>query len=352
MNEINMFESKNLQTRKKTIQKFEELPQLKEMTDEDYMKILSDTTLCNDLSKRTTLNKMKSAVAHVGVSSFHELLNSPHVYGPNILKITDLHKRKNMFVGILAFLNYSDIKRGDHKPVYNAWYRYFKIADKELQVFIESNQQSKRQKETYVSWEDVLDKRESLVYGSNDHLVLSMYSMIPPRRQLDYMNMRIYTKATINPEMDHNHLHMYSDKHDGPYMFVKHYKDAKHFKYPYFGDNIPIELIDILLENLKQHPRMYLFTKNGFTTNEPYEDSSNSQKFINRTLKRIFDGKAVTVGTLRHSFASYVNSKKGLTLGQRKRIAWEMGHSLIQNLEYVKNVSEDSIEDEYKIEVL
>lgn len=327
----------------------EELPEIREHSDGEYLNFIRENHSINDSSKDTTINKVLSAVTHTDSITIHELLSFPHEHGPKILEIRDLHKRKNMLVGILSIINFSGIK-SNHKPIFNAWYKYFKRASGDVKFFIESNQQSDRQKENHVSWEDVLAKRDSLPYGSNGHLILCLYSMIPPRRQLDYMNMRIYTNSKRVPKMDHNHLHVLSDKYGGPYMFIKDFKNSK-FMNPFFERTIPVELIFVLAANLKMHPRNYVLTKNGFTTNEPYDDSSNSQKYVNRLLRKLF-GKAVTVGTLRHSFAIYMNKKSGLTLGQKKKLAWQMGHSFIQNLEYAHNVSDDDRSDKYKISVM
>jgi len=54
------------------------------------------------------------------------------------------------------------------------------------------------------------------------------------------------------------------------------------------------------------------------------------------SLKKIFDdNQFVSVNSLRHSFASYLNSQRTLTLQQRENYAHQMGHSLMKNMEYV-----------------
>ena len=88
----------------------QELPKIPEYSDDEYLEFVINNHSIQESSKNTTINKVLSAVNHTKSSTIHNLLSDPHKNGPEVLKIAELHKRKNMFVGILSIMNYSGIK--------------------------------------------------------------------------------------------------------------------------------------------------------------------------------------------------------------------------------------------------
>lgn len=220
---------------------------------------------------------------------------------------------------ILAYLKHNNMKC-KHAKVYDAWLKAYNYLENEKRLRIKSNKPTPRQGQGLLDWQNnVIAVRDSLPYAEKEHLLLCVYSYIPPRRQQDYAELLI--------DVDQNDCNFLSLKEG--FCCFRNYKTAKSM-----GEariQMPPELIKVIKESVKRYPRKYLFQKRD---GQPYGDSF--QKFCNLTLKKIFmNNPYVSVNSLRHSFASYLNSNRTLTLQQREDYAHQMGHSLIKNMEYV-----------------
>ena len=72
----------------------------------------------------------------------------------------------------------------------------------EIDDVYKSGEASERQKKGYVDWASLIKKRDELAessYALNDHLLISMYSYIKPRRQ-DFNHLKTYEKLPEKPE--------------------------------------------------------------------------------------------------------------------------------------------------------
>lgn len=215
------------------------------------------------------------------------------------------------------------------------WLNHYREAANAIKLHEAQNLPTQRQAQADVPWPDIIKRRDELAAADpktqhgEAHLLLSMYTYIPPRRQLDYANMRVYTDraASIEPKRDHNWIQLEKNKAT---MYIHDYKTAKYYS-GYSQDNLPPPLIDIIRESLKVKPRDYLFAQADGT---PFKNANSFQKYSNRILKSIFNNQHVTVNTLRHSFSTYENTKPDVTIGQRQENAKAMGHSLVRNLQY------------------
>lgn len=218
---------------------------------------------------------------------------------------------------VLAYIKHANLKC-KYQDVYDRWLYAYNELEQKKKIRIKSNKPTPRQEKSLLHWEnDVIPTRDKLPYGSRDHLLLSMYTYIPPRRQQDYAVMH------INRDLGNNN---YCDIEQG-YCVFREYKTAKNM-----GEariELPKDLKNIIKSSLKQEPRYYLFTK---LDGSPYGEAF--QKQSNLSLKRIFKNNFVSVNALRHSYASYLNAQRTLTLHERETLAHQMGHSLMKNMEY------------------
>jgi uncharacterized protein with HEPN domain len=153
---------------------------------------------------------MSTLVKTVGSESIHELITNPEKYIPIIEStLTKNTTRKNAYLVILTYLRNSDNEQSmAFNGVQKQWYvKYATVRD--LIIFNENNNilTEKREKSKIV-WEDVIKLRDKLVYGSMDHLLLSMYTYIEPRRQADFHKMRIYDEEAVDPIGDHTFIHL------------------------------------------------------------------------------------------------------------------------------------------------
>jgi len=298
-------------------------------TNEYYIQQINDNPFIANNSKATYLSNIKTIMSKCKTYSIHSILMAPSTYGPMLIKPsanTSINTQHSHMTTILSFLKYSGLKFSN-KALFTEWYKEFDKIMKLVKHREDNNIPSEKQKRTFIEWSCIIKKRDEMQYGSIEHVLLSLYTYVPPRRQQDYTNLRIYTNPEQAPELSHNHFHTCSNKYKTAYMYLNEVKNVKSF----FNKEIPKELVNIINYSIQQDPRDYLFvqSRNGF----PFKTANSFQKYSNTILKKIFQNEEMSVNVLRHSFATFI-SKQYITVGERKKIAIQMGHSLKKNLEY------------------
>ena len=177
---------------------------------------------------------------------------------------------------------------------------------------------TKKEKENWIKWEDVLTKQkelrdEGLKTIKKPHwdvllplTILSLYVDTPPRRNQDYMDMDVVvvskkTKVDDLPK-DKNYLLLEGKKVPSKFIFNK-YKTSK--SYGQQTVEITDKLKDTLVWYLKHHP---LFQGRSKPTQFAFLVNADGTKFeqvnaITRILNKVF-GKNVGSSMLRHIFLS------------------------------------------------
>ncbi len=161
------------------------------------------------------------------------------------------------------------------------------------------------------------------------YVVLSLYTLQPPRRNGDYLDMYIVEK--YNPELSNEKN--YLSRSTAEFVFNA-YKTSK--KYKQQIEKITPDMIEVLRIYLKFHPLL----KNGKLpkgVNEVkflvYRDGEGVQQInaITRILNSVL-GKGVASSKLRHI---YLTSKYGDTVKEQAKDAQAMGHSVAQQKDYI-----------------
>jgi hypothetical protein len=300
-------------------------------TNDWYIEQVMENPFIGEKAKKTYHSSIKAVMSICNNESIHVILHNAHVNGQMILSSTIPDESKKTYLtAILTFLRTSGLKT-TNKALFLEWYSYYERISDIITFRVKNNIPTERQEKNAVDWQYVIKVRDSLPYGSMPHLVLSLYSYVPPRRQMDYMALRIYNKADEIIPLNHNHLHLYSNKYNAPYMYIHNFKGSEHRKKKFFNKEIPTELVKVIKASMRKQPRDYLFAKADGT---PYEIVNSFTQFSNRILKRIFNNEGMTVNVLRHSFATYSSTIPNITVGEREKNAIKMGHSLKKALEY------------------
>jgi len=163
----------------------------------------------------------------------------------------------------------------------------------------------------YILKENKLNSKERALL--QDYVLLSLYVLIPPRRSMDYMELK------FKPENGENYVDFKKNK-----LVFNKYKTSKFYKTQEV--EMPRELKNILTKWEKYNESPYVLTDtNGNKLN---------QVKLNQRLNRIFDMK-ISVNALRHS---YLTNKYGAIPALKDMLdtADEMGHDLSTALTYVK----------------
>lgn len=300
----------------------------------EYDNYLELSECLNEGSKKTYILRMDYIRRKFNESSphgTHMILTNPTKFGSLILDMpVNMKNRENSLSTILAYLAYTGMK-SMYPKLFTLWYSIFIKVNKELRRLRENNIPTTKQVESMINWMDVIKLRNSLEYGSKDHLLLSIYTYVPPRRQMDYANMRVYLDENIDPPKNHNYFQLFNKRLNSAVFYIHEYKNAQYLR-GYLNKEIPEDFIKIIKYSLIKTPRDFLFVQDGDVT-KPYSVQAFTTH-TNRRLKALFNNQHFSVNTLRHSFATLI-ARKSLTLQERKKFATQMGHTVMKSLEYV-----------------
>lgn len=211
-------------------------------------------------------------------------------------KSYDKKSIKNFITAILASFRGEDgLIPCDMQPYHQQYLKHFRDLKAEV-VSNQDNQPSEKQNDGVVSWDVVIQIRDELgkkEYGGRAHLLLSMYSYIPPLRQ-DFNYVRIYKRK---PKVDEgNYIVLGARKGK---LVMNEYKTTK--VYGRYEADLPSALVKVIQASLEQNPREYLFTG---VDGQPYTEPNSFTVFSNRTLKEALNNQKVSVSMLRHSYIS------------------------------------------------
>jgi hypothetical protein len=175
-----------------------------------------------------------------------------------------------------------------------------------------SNEKTERYKENELTWQEILDARDKLPKDSIEYVVMCLYTMIPPRRNLDMV-------AKIGKPQEN------SSWYDGVNFYFGNYKT----KGTYHTQVVPVpddlkEVLNSYIENRPFRTNDLLVKKSGnpFTT-----------KDIQLTINKVL-GKKIGCTMLR---SIYLSSKYGEAMNEMKEDVQNMGTSTqIAQSNYIK----------------
>ena len=252
---------------------------------------LSEQSL--NLYKRnlTKLNKNKP------IKNFNFLKNKEEILG--IIKDLKPTTQRSYIISVCSVLR----DNAKYKKLYLEYFELLKQYNNDLKV---NTDKSESQKENWISSEeidniyetkkkDILDKignkrkiDSTLFDELTNFLILSLYTLIQPRRNKDYALM----KLSHNKE-DDNFNYVTMDKKTKKAMFILNkYKTDK--KYHSVEIDIPNTLKEILILYLKFHPHRNQLQEQNYDFHllvdkqgEPFKNSTE----ITKRLNKIFDKK-------------------------------------------------------------
>jgi len=224
-----------------------------------------------------------------------------------------------------------------HKKLYGEYYKMMMDKNKEIK------ENGGKSKEGMPSWDAVLEKYNALkakVLETTDFskesafndllklLVTSLYVLQPPRRNGDYLEMKIVPTYSEELPQTVNYL----DTKKGEFIFNK-YKTSK--KYGEFRKAIEPELRAIVSLYLKHHPNLWEGRKQKkepvpflvYRDGEPLHQLNSITRLINSVL-----GKGVGSSALRHI---YITEKYGKVEEEKAKDAEAMAHSVGMQKDYI-----------------
>ena len=264
-------------------------------------------------------------------------------------------KRRSMIASILVAIS----PKGKNQPQNKNFAKIYKIYNAMLkdenQVYqdaIADNQKSDKDIANWVNWNEFLEKRDELGdelkclgytnYAKNvknkcdrqkiiEHLLLSLYTYLPPRR-LEYANMILYPMGAYQQLGVEKDDRIYYVTNKGK-SFIHYGRNSTKSK---TENNIIINVPRALYDVVKRYIKLFeiksgeLLLQNAL--GRKYTPNGWGKE-IKKTMKALFN-KEGSVGILRKSFLS---NQFGGEIGKQKDLAEKMNHSTaVQQSVYVK----------------
>lgn len=307
--------------------------------DETYKACIKNSTDIAEATKDVYLYSLKRLTKYTKMP-IREIMKNPKVAYDKLRRhVTHEPTLKTTVATVLAVMKHTKVK-ASHKTLFRQWYAIYMPHMHKATAMRENNIPSDRQREASIAWTKVLSRHAALsktAYGSSDHLLLSFYVLLKPRRQGDYYHLKILEGKSKDVGDEKLNAFIVLNGVSKPYISVVEYKTSNSLK-PWTRE-LPPELVGVLRANLKKdRSKGFVFVQKDGT---PFQSRNAFTQYSNRVLKRVLGGNT-TVNSLRHAYASYRN-KMGLSLKQRQMDAMDMGHSLETHLSYaVDNVQNNT----------
>lgn len=238
------------------------------------------------------------------------------------------HTRDIYMSSMMALFLRNQNLREKHYELYQKWKEMHDMIRKPIDIKYKSNEPTSRQKEGYMTYDEIIKIAQSLPKGSQERLLLMMYTEIPPVRS-DYVQTRIFTRESQSDKCSGNYIILTKKN---PRLILNKYKTAKTYKT--LTIDIPPTLYKEIKNSLEEKSRDYLFVSSR--TGEPFEEANTFNKWANRTLKKITNKPKFSISMLRHIFITRrdlkLEEKSGL---EQEKIAKLMGHSIEQQRRYL-----------------
>lgn len=250
---------------------------------------------------------------------------------------TNLH---NFYTSINSFINHSHehtshIPRKQLTELKNQWCKIRNdnqkpIIERKMEHLPTENQLQKGG--TFLNYDDIVKKRDSLPSGSIEKLLLGFYTYLPPVRA-DYFATEIITFKQ-KPSQP-NYIRRVSPTHS--VSTLTDFKTKQ--RYTQITNILPPELNNELIKSLETTPRKYLFVNQ---TGQPFTRNAFTV-WTKRILSRLFETE-MTLNLIRHLFINTLdmNMKPALL----REISDKMGHDLTTQRLYKWDVTQLENDDD------
>ena len=263
------------------------------------------------------------------IKSFNFLKNKEEIL--NKIKELKPTTQRSYIISICSVLR--DIPK--YKKMYEEYFELLKDFNNDLKV---NTDKSEKQEKNWISQEEVLSVHKKLkedvmnllqkkrkidkaVFNKLlNYMILSLYTLINPRRNKDYSLMKIASNTD-----DDNYNYLMIDKKNTMKFILNKYKTDK--KYHSVEIDVPDDLKEVIQLYLKYHPLKAELKKKDydipFLVDEQGKGLKNSTE-ITKILNKIF-GKKISSSMLRNIF---LTDKYGIVMEELKKDTKAMATSV------------------------
>jgi len=272
-------------------------------------------TSLSPASQKQHAKKLTQWMEHTAEKTIDGIINNPEM-ALKVLSSVETIKQTatNRHLFISAIVAYLTHVIPDSKENLIKWKEIQKRNSEPMSEHYASNQPTEQQKDKWMEYSSILQKRDELEKGSFERLLLCFYPMMEPIRA-DYFSTEIVKEGSESKE--ENYI-VCSDT--DARIVIQDFKTKK--SHERIENILPIELYEELKVSLARYPRSYLFVTDDKKTPFTRKMFSNwACKTLTRVLKH-----AMTLTVLRHLYITE-KIKEDTPLEKMKEIAKKMGHT-------------------------
>ena len=186
--------------------------------------------------------------------------------------------------------------------------------------------------------------------GSPRHLLLAWHTLWPPNRGGDAGAVRLLASSDHDDGLGNV---LVLSPHP-PVFKLRDHKTAKH--HGTIERALPPDLAQVLAASLAARPRAHLFETGTAPSRSPHPPALAGaprapfaterafQQWASRALAKLFDGRPVTVNSLRHAFVNAMDLPK-MSTRKLADVARAMGHTVHTQLKAYRRVDDDAPTD-------
>lgn len=237
-------------------------------------------------------------------------------------------------------LNCEEAKNNpDFQLVKSKWEELNKEISVEVDKVAKTSQLSVREADSWCPHSEWLSTEQQLrkaEFGSANHLLIGFSGGcgFPPLRGGDLGLVTVVSskdKGADEKYKDGGNVLIWNGLDKESFLLVRNHKTTK--THGTLKRPIPQSLKEIINESFRQNPRTVLFTSPK--TNAQFETEESFSRWAQRAFKKIFDGKAVTMNTARHSFISALDTHQ-MSTQDLEDVATLMGQSVGEQRKYFR----------------
>lgn len=288
---------------------------------EDLRSILENTTL----SKKTQelyFTNLRILMEQTNSNNLIELLEN-YNYVKKVINNLQATKgtKLNFYIAINSLLNKHYKNHSINTSIYKT--EMNRLHDESIKKQ-DLNEEPKNLRNTQIKWEDIKNLEYSYRqqdYASSEHLLIALYALQPPRRNTDYLKMKIVND--IEETDDENNFLILKEKQ----FLINDYKTRKQHG-TYITEINPM-LYKIIIDNLRKNPRSYLIVKSN---GQIYDTSTSYGNKLKSIFMRYLNANLGS-SDLRHLYITEF-LRKNPSVQARKILADQMGHNILTQLNY------------------
>jgi hypothetical protein len=305
------------------------------MEDQDYFDAIHRAELA-DRTKAKYIENLKRLKRLTNFESIERLLRNPTMVNEKLQQtIENKSSRVPYMTAVIAVFKHAYL-RDKMSVAHTKWMAFYEPLSKEVTAARESNKPTQSQMESFVKWDDVIAKRDSLALGTTEQLFLDLYIHFT-RRQRDFYNIHIL-RDTVG-SCDEGYLYLPEDKSIEARINIVEGKTLGPGEF--FNEVVPPHLRESVEASLAKVPRTHLLMagmpeegKRDVIGLTRYTNEVAFLKWSNRLLSRLFHPK-VTVNSLRHAKVNWIREHVNWSVARRNHEANLMGHLRSQSDLYV-----------------